>query len=138
MIQVGLIPADMARWVCMFVEPLLQKATSRGSGGLSIPHIIPDLEKEKAFLMTVSDNDVPIAAAITRVEKWPEGRVYRILGLGGSRVDEWLPAFDAACEGHARDFGCTMIDFDGRKAWGRLLELEPVRYGFQRKIEYGN
>lgn len=139
MIEVWQIPPSLINDVYEVIHPLLERAISRGSMGLSIPDIMREAELGRVTIMVMSDGDDVLAASVNRIERWPEGNVYRIIGLGGTGIRKWLKAFDAACEEHAREFNCVMIDFGSRSnAWTKLFGMEPAYYGYQREINYGD
>jgi hypothetical protein len=130
------IPTEYAGHAASLTWPLIVKACSRG-GGL----VAADLELACAlgssdlWLMGPAEA-APVAVGVTRTEEWTEGRVLRVLCVGGSRARQWIEPFREALRAHAREAGAVKIVTEARVGWAPIFhDLKPKRYIYEETIQ---
>ena len=135
MAQLVAVPAERVRDAAQFIEPLLKRMVSRGSGGIQPADMVARAADRQATMWLAVVNDVPVAVLFTVVETWPEGRRLRVVTAGGARMGEWLKAAWQTLHQFAVVQGCDGLVMEGRRGWGRILGIEPARYVYEKGLE---
>jgi hypothetical protein len=130
------VPTEYAGNAAAICWTLIVKACSRG-GGLVPAELELSISLGTADLWLMGPAEAaPVAIGVTRFEEWQEGRVMRVLCVGGRDVRAWLEPFRAAHKAYAREMGAVLITWEGRLGWDRLLpDLKPKRYIYEEEIK---
>ena len=114
------------------VEFLLWAAYARQDCHDNFETLLPKLKVGLALLWIAWDDEI-LGAAVTELWDKPKGKVCAILACGGKQMKRWIDCL-AAIEKFARDEGCYLIHFEGRKGWQRVLPDYSTRVILEKKL----
>lgn len=127
----SLSPEQLARFSTT-LWPLLKRGC-RGGGADPTEMLKMGLRGDAMFWVAF-DEEIK-GLIVTEINKWPEGKVVRILCLAGTAMKTWLDDWHVAAHAHGRANDCIKIVTEGRRGWERVLKMKPVRYVYEKDIE---
>lgn len=133
--QLVAVPAERVRDAAQFIDPLLRRMVSRGSGGIQPADMVARAMERQATMWLAVVREAPVAVLFTVVESWPEGKRLRVVTAGGARLDEWLEVAWQTLHQFAVVQGCDGLVMEGRRGWGRILGINPTRYVYEKGLE---
>jgi hypothetical protein len=114
------IPSHEIHKVWGQVSPMLKKAVDKGPGDYSLDDILVRLEDRDMQLWVWSEDDKPVACAVTSIVCYPQRRVAAINYVAGTKMKAWLP-MQKRIEAWARAHSCEALEGYGRRGWLRAL-----------------
>jgi len=131
-IQVSAVPYEYVDDVWPHVKAFIGWGVRLQPKLFSLESVRQELDSRVLALWIMIDDETgkPVAAATTRIIKYPKCSSVMIDWLGGKRMNEWLPQFSAMMDRYAKDNGCTRIEGAGRKGWLRAL----APYGYRQNV----
>lgn len=117
--------------------PMIEKALKRTDADqyYSLDDVKRMIEKHQAQLWVVIDNDVPVAALITQILKYPKINVIEVLFAGGSRMNKWADLAWDTFKRYGKENHCTKIKSGGREGWTKVLTDKTVKnYSWESEI----
>ena len=79
-----------------------------------------DVKSAGAILWVAYVNRELASAAVTQIDQTERSKVCTVLACGGSGVNNWIQLLELI-ETYARNNGCDLVRFMGRKGWKQLL-----------------
>ena len=127
------IPPHLAADALPTMQRFLGPVCSRPMADITLDDLAGIVAREEGMLALVVDgNDQVVAAGVTQIRDYEDGRrVCWLLAMGGGRAREWRHTLQDIEDG-ARRAGCASVEFVGRKGWARLLSdyrTEPCERG---------
>ncbi len=125
--ELGLIEPSLVRFVARQVTPILER-----SADLCQHKAIDFLRECEAGRMQLwvigmrdqwaaLDSQVIVAVVVTQIVGQPSGQsALAILQCAGSYMRSWIHLIDEI-EEYARGRGCSRVQIEGRRGWGRVL-----------------
>lgn len=80
-----------------------------------------DVKSQHAILWVAYVNGALASAAVTQIHDTECSKVCNLRACGGSGVNNWIQLLELI-ETYARNHGCDLVRFMGRKGWSRLLK----------------
>ena len=105
--------------------PLLQLAVERTQGRISMERVLAEVINRNMQLWIALDTNV-VAAALTRIVKHEQSKVFRVEYVGGTRMCDWQ-WYLAELERFGYEHGCDEIEIEGRIGWVRQLKDYDMR-----------
>lgn len=99
-----------------YVSRFIASAFWRDRGDDDAEIVLADLKAQRALLWIAWDGDAIIAAATTKLIEVARGRACLVTSCGGDALRRWKSCL-AEIESYARDEGCRVVRFEGRKGW---------------------
>lgn len=117
------------------VEPWIAAALAGRSVQL-LPVDIYEGCLARQIQMWLAMSDVaPVAAAVSRIDRYPRAVICTMIAIGGSGVDDWLLRFEPEIAAWAEARGCDYIEGAGRRGWERkATNYTPVYTVYRRKL----
>jgi len=116
-----LVGIDEIESIWHHVQPLLEKSAPHSEGEMEAEDMFPILLSGEMQLWVAIENKEIIAAMVSQIISYPRKKVMRIISIGGSDMEKWMPNFPIF-ENWALNLGCTSIEAWGRKGWLRVLD----------------
>lgn len=106
--------------------------------GESLDHILERLISRSCQLWIVCENEKVIAACITEIPTLAGRKVFNVISIGGSGMNEWLHNL-ATLEAYARHHGCTAMRFpEVRPGWRRILkDYHVTKINLEKELTHG-
>jgi len=105
------------------VAPLLAPAVKQSGGRVTMRTLYEGLTEHRYLLWVAYDqNEVTHAAFVTRHAQYPARKMLTVDCAGGTEMDGWLEAAQAAFRSYARDMGLSGVEMHGRPGWTRALK----------------
>ena len=106
------------------VEPLLGLAVDVTPDKLSTDDVLRGARKDFYTIWVIVDEKEKeiVAAAATRIDTYPKGKVLCVDFVGGKQMRKWLPDFAQRMKAHAQHNNCKWLEGYGRRAWERWLK----------------
>lgn len=101
-------------------EPLLAKAAKKMK--YSTDSIAADLWNQNTLLWSINDFE---AVAVTRLIIRDTERVMWIEWVAGKSMGDWFADWERFQREHAKEMGCTAVEFQGRRAWEKHNKVHP-------------
>jgi hypothetical protein len=102
------------------VAPWIKRAMERGDLG-RFDVVEADVKSAQAILWVAFVNRDLASSAVTQIEHTEKSKVCTVLACGGSGVNNWIQLLELI-ETYARNYGCDLVRFMGRKGWARILK----------------
>jgi hypothetical protein len=129
------VPAEYAGQALNLCWRLVARACSRGGGLIASDLAAACYEGTSDLWLMGPAEAAPVAVGVTRTEEWPEGRIVRVLCVGGNRARQWIEPFREALRVHARETGAVKIVTEARVGWAPIFsDLKPKRYIYEEEI----
>jgi len=132
-IEISLVPPVHVHEVWKEASPFLKRSTDLSGGRYRLRDLRAKLEAGEFQLWIIFEGDPKnmLAAITSTFSIYPQCRSLHGQFLGGDRLDEWREQFCSIFDRWGRDNGCRMIEFTGRKGWGKALESNGYREAFR-------
>ena len=114
------------------VAPMIQKALEHSENEINLEDIHEKIENETMGLTTISGKDGIIACCVCEFVNYPRIRALRVVALGGSDMDEWMPGLVQFLESWGKENKLNRIEQMGRRGWEKALR----QYGFKRRYTF--
>jgi len=112
----------------------LEKAVKRNKGFTMDDILEALLKRMMQMWISVTDENVVEAVAITQMQAYPQKKTCLLLFLGGQDIDHWKP-FMKELEKWAISSGCTDLEFIGRKGWAKIMtDYKPVETVYRKSL----
>lgn len=115
------VPSERVHEVWPKAGPLLDKAIALTPDKATQGDVFEGCANGEGVLWLVIDDREVIAAAVTKVVRYPRMLSLSIVYVGGTRIFEWRDIFLKTMESFAVKCGCGSMEGYGREAWGKLL-----------------
>ncbi len=117
------------------VEPMIEKALTRGGSHLSALNIFEKLLTMEMLLWLSKRAGRIEACCVTQIVNYPLARVVFIILISGSEMENWL-RFERDITDYAKRQYCTEAEGYGRLGWLRAAPegLEPVHVLLRKKL----
>ena len=125
----GIKADDAAAWWPV-VGGWIADALAYGGGFISIEDAKQSVQDRDFQLWGIAAEGVPVAACLTQICIWPQGKALTVIAVGGNRMDDWIAELDDVMQSFARSKGCKVVSCHGRKGWKK--SLEPL--GFSQSV----
>lgn len=102
------------------VSHWIKAAMERGDLG-RFDIVEADVKSAGAILWVAYVANELAAAAVTQIDHTEKSKVCTILACGGGGSKDWLGVLPSI-EHYARNNGCDLVRFMGRKGWARMLK----------------
>ena len=136
MIRILPVEPENVGAITQIMRHTIEKLLKRGSHGFHPVGVYDRTMKGEVVMWAIADDDKPMGVAYTHVERWVEGNVLRILAVAGDNMSEWLEEFVDAMKEHGKNHQCFQMVTEGRKGWGPVLGLKPVRQVYEMELSY--
>jgi len=113
------------------VEPLLKKATDRGTDYL-IVDLYEQIDNGTMQLWVAFDDKEILAACTTKIITYPRLRVCGLTHIGGKGMRDWL-RFEPIVSEWAKEHGCSHLEGYARPGWLRVLKHWATAWTVIRK-----
>lgn len=120
-LSIGYVPPERipASWEAL--GPVLKRATDLSGGRYTVDDLYQKLTAGEYQLWVVVEEGRLVAANTVRLAQYPQMRVLEGFFIAGDRLLEWKDQMCAEMERLAQALGCQIIEFNGRRGWGKVL-----------------
>jgi hypothetical protein len=91
-------------------------------------------------LWVVHDAGQRLAALVTELERWPDGRTVLVIAImGGAGLADWLHLLPVI-ESYGVEAGATALQIRGRRGWSRVLTpagYQEMTVTLQKDLDHG-
>lgn len=116
-----------------YAAPLIRPAMKHGSMS-TLADIEADLLARRSLLWIAWDNKNICAALVTQLRTTEEGKVCRLVALGGTGMRKFIVLREEIAA-YAKAEGCDLMLIDGREGWMRVLpEFKPVGVILEQRL----
>ena len=131
---VGPLPLADVDKVWPTIAVWMDKACKRGRGSMTAWNIYEGCRNGSMLLFVDWSNEQICAAIIGKVRTTPEGQVLSIEAAGGTEMRRWLPELHSI--EWLKTMGITLVDFEGRKGWERVVKgVSVIRQVYRLSLE---
>lgn len=103
-----------------FVKHELERALKDEYNRTSINDVYQMIERKEAQLWALHD-DFTKAVMVTEIINYKNLRAVRIWLVTGKDLNSWLDTLIETVSAWAKENGCTVMEFTGRKGWEKVL-----------------
>lgn len=109
---------DLSKWD--FVKHELEKALKDEYNRCSIEHVHEMIKSKDAQLWALHDDDIK-AVMVTEIINYKNLKAVKIWLVTGVELHKWLDTLIETVSKWAKENGCTVMEFTGRKGWEKVL-----------------
>lgn len=108
------------------------------ANGLFLPSDIQRFcEGGQMQLWLVTRDDDVLAAVVTEVVTYPQGRVVSVPFIGGKELRQWFRKMLRTIEAWSKELGCIGMQGGARRGWGRLAAMKEVGVMLFKRYDLG-
>lgn len=127
MLEISIVPTDMADKFLDKALPLLEKAIPYSKGRSTIDSVKEEILSGAHNLWVCFDGDEMVTAITTGITQYGEKKFMTIHFCGGDRVLEWFSDFLDLLEKVAVYNDCVAIEFLGRRGWESFVAKKGLK-----------
>ena len=116
-----------------YVGAYIRRAYERQPCHDTYDSLVEKLITGKALLWVAWDGEQFLGATVTEIWTTPTGKVCGLLATGGKNLNQWKHLL-SRIEQFARDEGCYLMHFEGRKGWQRILPDYSTRIILEKRL----
>lgn len=109
---------DLKYWE--YVKHELERALKDQYNRTSINDVYEMIQDKKAQLWALHDGEVK-AVMVTEIISYKNLKAVKIWLVTGTELDTWLDTLIETVSNWAKEQGCTVMEFTGRKGWEKVL-----------------